>query len=89
LNERGAVTGHVQLPGIAIDDWEAIAVGPCPGGSCIYIGDIGDNGAARRRITIYRLPEPEASGRAAAAEIFHAMYPDEAGRGNAARHAEG
>jgi hypothetical protein len=76
VNERGAVTGRVQLPGIAIDDWEAIAVGPCPGGSCVYIGDIGDNEAERRRITIYRLPEPEASGRGAAAEVFHATYPD-------------
>lgn len=78
VNERGSVTGHVQLPGIAIDDWEAIAVGPCTGGSCVYIGDIGDNEAGRPQITIYRFREPDGAGRAAAAEVFHATYPDDA-----------
>ena len=29
-----------------------------PAGSCVYVGDIGDNDARRKRITIYRVPEP-------------------------------
>ena len=77
LDARGAVTGRLEVTGAAVGDWEAIAVGPCGAGSCLYIGDIGDNEADRQRVTIYRLPEPEAaSGTAAVADVFHATYPD-------------
>lgn len=76
LDERGTVTARVALPGIRIEDWEALAVGPCPAGSCLFIGDIGDNDAERDRVTIYRIPEPEGAGPAAAADVFHATYPD-------------
>lgn len=77
LDARGSVTGRVRLTGAAVEDWEAIAVGPCGTGSCLHVGDIGDNKAKRKRITIYRLPEPEgASGTAAVADVFHATYPD-------------
>jgi hypothetical protein len=77
LDANGAVTGRLQLSGAAVEDWEAIAVGPCPAGSCIHVADIGDNDAARRSITIYRLPEPaEASGTAQVGDVFHASYPD-------------
>src|SRR5690606_3425039 len=62
LDERGTVTARVALPGIRIEDWEALAVGPCPAGSCLFIGDIGDNDAERDRVTIYRTPEPEGAG---------------------------
>ena len=77
LDTKGSVTGKVHLSGARVEDWEAIAVGPCATGSCIYVGDIGDNDAARSRITIYRLPEPEAiGGSATVADVFHATYPD-------------
>jgi hypothetical protein len=76
LNDRGAVTGRVQLPGIKVENWEALAVGPCPGGSCLFIGDIGDNQARRRQVTVYRVAEPEGVGNLAAPEAFHATYPD-------------
>ena len=77
LDARGSIQGRVRLTGAAVGDWEAIAVGPCGTESCLYIGDIGDNNAGRRRITIYRLPEPEpASGSAAVTDVFHAVYPD-------------
>ena len=77
LDARGAVTGRLRLTRAAVEDWEAVAVGPCATGSCIYVGDIGDNDARRRRITIYRLPEPEgASGSATVTDVFHATYPD-------------
>ncbi len=63
--------------GAAVEDWEAIAVGPCGTASCLHVGDIGDNDARRKRITIYRLPEPDgASGSASVADVFHATYPD-------------
>jgi hypothetical protein len=77
VDARGAVTGRVRLTGAAVEDWEAIAVGPCGTGSCLHIGDIGDNQAQRKRITVYRLPEPEgATGSAPVADVFHATYPD-------------
>jgi hypothetical protein len=77
LDSRGAVTGQLQITGANVEDWEAIAVGACGTGSCIYLGDIGDNEAERRQITIYRVPEPEtASGTAAVSAVFHATYPD-------------
>jgi len=73
LDARGSVTGRVRLTGAAVEDWEAIAVGPCGTGSCLHVGDIGDNEAERKRITIYRLPEPEGvSGSAAVSDVLHA-----------------
>ena len=77
LDARGTVTGRVRLTGATVEDWEAIAVGPCGSGSCLYVGDIGDNDARRKRITIYRLPEPDGTnGSASVADVFHATYPD-------------
>lgn len=76
LDTRGAVTGRVRVSGLKVDDWEAVAVGACPGGSCIYIGDIGDNDARRKRITIHRIPEPSTEDSVAVKDTFHATYPD-------------
>lgn len=77
LDRAGAATGWLTVPGARVEDWEAVAVGACPGGSCIYVGDIGDNDAERPRITVYRLAEPVESLEApAASDVFHAVYPD-------------
>ena len=76
IDARGAVTTNVRLTGATVEDWEAIAVGPCNGGSCLYVGDIGDNKATRKQITVYRVQEPSGSGQGAAAEPLHATYPD-------------
>lgn len=77
LDSRGAVTGQVRVTGAKVEDWESIEVGPCASGSCLYIGDIGDNEAAREQITVYRVPEPERLGGTAAVEdALHATYPD-------------
>ncbi len=73
----GALRGTVRVTGAVVQDWEDVAEGPCPGGRCLYVADIGDNQAARPRITVYRVPMP-APGDAATrpAEAFHATYPD-------------
>ncbi len=77
LDSTGTVIGRVRVPGAKLEDWEAVAVGPCSGGSCIYIGDIGDNHAHRRYITIYRIPEPaDPSGVPEHTDVFRARYPD-------------
>ncbi len=77
LDTRGSVTGRLRLSGAGVDDWEALAVGPCPAGSCLYVADIGDNDASRKRITIYRVQEPSAvEASVAVKDVFHATYPD-------------
>jgi hypothetical protein len=79
LNTDGAVTGRVRLTGVTLEDWEAVAVGPCPTGSCVFAADIGDNNGTRRRIAVYRFPEPAASqASVAVTDVFYATYPDDA-----------
>lgn len=77
LDRKGAILGRVRIAGAKVDDWEAIAAGPCSGGSCLYIADIGDNDAKRKRVTIYRVPEPAPSAGTANVEgVYHFTYPD-------------
>ena len=65
------------MSGAAVEDWEAVAVGACPSGSCIYVADIGDNDAKRKWITVYRIPEPSQAKRAInVSDVYHATYPD-------------
>ena len=75
LDARGKATGRVQIADAKVVDWEAMAAGPCPSGSCLYIADIGDNDADREGITVYRLPEP-AGTETTRTEALHARYPD-------------
>jgi hypothetical protein len=77
LDDTGRSVGRLKVDGAGIEDWESVAVGPCPSGSCIYVADIGDNDAERDRITVYRLPEPAgASTSVKVSDVFHATYPD-------------
>jgi len=81
LDARGAVTARIQLSGARVTDWEAVSSGACPTGSCLYVGDIGDNDAIRDLITVYRLTEPGDTPSGATAstadfDVFRARYPD-------------
>ena len=76
LDTQGSVSARIRLTGITVDDWEAVAVGACPEGSCVYIADIGDNEANRKHITIHRVAEPFAGNSVPIDETFHATYPD-------------
>jgi hypothetical protein len=68
LDTAGADRGVWRIAGANNNDWEAVSVGPCGAraadttapapGDCVYIGDVGDNGAAYRTRVIYRVPEP-------------------------------
>jgi hypothetical protein len=40
-------------------DWEDIAILHSDGGGTIFVGDIGDNAAARAEVTVLRFPEPD------------------------------
>lgn len=60
-------------------DWEALTLGPCTTGDCLYIGDIGDNQARRAHVTVYRVPEPDpsdASRVTTRATALDVAYPD-------------
>jgi hypothetical protein len=77
LDASGKVTGRVSVAGAALEDWEAMASGPCGSGTCLFIADIGDNSAGRKEIVIYRVPEPaKAGGSAQVNGVFRASYPD-------------
>ena len=93
VDDQGRSRGTFRVEDAQNVDWESIQVGPGRdgGGSALYIGDLGDNDAERREVTIYRVPEPEpaaagarpANGRTSDAEAFKVQYP------NGARDAEG
>ena len=77
VDSSGTMRGSVRLTGATVVNWEDLAVGPCPAGTCLYVADIGDNEASRPEITIYRLPEPDPTTTSAApAEALQASYPD-------------
>ncbi|HVR62981.1 MAG TPA: hypothetical protein VMU50_13850 [Polyangia bacterium] len=58
FNQDATINTELDLDGATNVDWEDIATGPCPSGSCIYIGDIGDNDVSRTGYAIYRVAEP-------------------------------
>jgi hypothetical protein len=77
LDAAGEVRATVLVTGADVHDWEDIARGRCPEGTCLYVGDIGDNAADRDYVTVYRFPEPHPTASASAAAVrFDARYPD-------------
>lgn len=77
----GADRGVVNVTGVVAVDWEDIALGPGPDGrDDLFVGDIGDNEAARTEVTVYRIPEPAAPGpgatTAATGDRLILRYPD-------------
>lgn len=80
IRPDGTVLASFALRGASARDPEDIAVGPCTAGSarsCIYLGDVGDNGLKRNHVAVLRLPEPEQlrSG-SLVAEPLAFRYPD-------------
>lgn len=73
----GRTRGRLRVEGARNLDWEDLDVGPCPGGSCLFVADVGDSGRkAKDPVAIYRirLPDPAAT-RTASAERFEAVFP--------------
>lgn len=86
-NLQGADLGHFRVMGADAEDWEDIALGPCPGGNgdraCLYIADTGDNDGTRRWGVIYIVAEPDTStersdseARTERARKLRVTYPD-------------
>ena len=46
----------LTVNGATNTDWEDLAVAACDEGTCVYIGDIGDNQETRSDLTIWRAP---------------------------------
>ncbi|WP_214069954.1 hypothetical protein [Mucilaginibacter sp. dw_454] len=67
---------------LGVKDCEDIAVGPGPdkNKSYVYVGDIGDNSAVRKYLTVYRVPEQSSWTKGGninvAATPIHLKYPD-------------
>ncbi len=78
VDGEGRTAGRVRVSGASVEDWEDIALAPCPaGGDCLFVADIGDNNASRASITIYRIPEPAPGApTSAAATAIRLRYPD-------------
>lgn len=59
FGETGQLLAELKLPGAGAIDWEDMALGPCEGGgSCLFLGDIGDNLRRRSTYVVYRAREP-------------------------------
>jgi hypothetical protein len=89
FNATGASLGVFRVTGANAYDWEDIAIGPGPQRDkwYLYIGDIGDNSAARSEIVVYRVSEPTLGpaslnltkahpGTTESAEAIRLRYPD-------------
>jgi hypothetical protein len=76
IDTTGTVRGRLRVP-IRTRDWEDISAARCRSGECLYLADIGDNRARRPRVTIFRIPEPEANAtETASPDVFQATYAD-------------
>jgi hypothetical protein len=74
----GVTLGTFALQGATAVDIEDIARGPCAQGTCLFLGDIGDNGLSRPSIQVYRAVEPSPAGQDAtlATDVLELVYPD-------------
>ena len=70
LDTSGKTRGRWKVENAINNDWEAAARGPClpnasntapTSASCLFLGDVGDNSAVRRVVTLYQVEEPVAA----------------------------
>ena len=74
-DSAGSPRAMVRVRDAENTDWEAIALGPCASGFCLYIGDVGDNYAVRREVHVWRIPEPvTAVAATASATLLRVAY---------------
>lgn len=59
LDPAGNLLATVNLAGATNNDWEDLSVAPCDQGSCIWIGEVGNNQSDRVGLGVYRIPEPD------------------------------
>lgn len=79
----GATLAVYTVPGATNVDWEDIAVAPdARGVPSVWLADIGDNGAARSEIVLYRVDEPhvdrsqsDVAAASATPQLWRLRYP--------------
>jgi hypothetical protein len=80
IGTAGNLLCTYNVGGASADDWEDMAIGPkAGGGNYLYLADIGDNGASRSQVQIYRVTEPltTAGGTISSAQLstLQLQYP--------------
>jgi hypothetical protein len=83
MRHDGSSIAAFSLEGAGAVDWEDMAIGRGPedGVDYLYLGDIGDNAAARENIVVYRVAEPAVAGASgeqplAGVDAIRLTYPD-------------
>lgn len=84
LDEQGRLRASLRLSGVPLNlDWEDLASYTVDGQPYLLVGDIGDNGAIRPFIQLFRVPEPELADGDAPQDlsvlpdaIYTLIYPD-------------
>lgn len=85
VDQSGSVVGRTRVDGVDAVNPEALALGPCPAGTCVYVGDIGFT--QRRTVVVHRFPLEQVasngtSGEPArstvAVESWRFRWPDDA-----------
>lgn len=64
IRPSGKVVARFRLAGARLEDWEDIALGPCPDAvreDCLFVGELGDNLERRPSGIIYVVREPDPS----------------------------
>jgi hypothetical protein len=84
LNRRtGATAATITVVGARNVDWEDIAAAPDAAGTpSVWLADIGDNGAVRDEVQVYRVAEPHVRAadrnrtvRVRVADVWRLRYP--------------
>ncbi|CAA9359598.1 MAG: hypothetical protein AVDCRST_MAG34-2354 [uncultured Nocardioidaceae bacterium] len=71
--QSGDTVGRTTCSQGSVEDVEALAAGP---DGSVWVGDIGDNGAERDGVSVYRLPAVETGDQTVAAQRFDLRYED-------------
>ena len=58
IDSTGKLLANWSLAGARVGNLEDIDVGPCPAGTCIFTGDVGNNSGDQSPYPMYRIPEP-------------------------------
>ncbi len=84
VEQGGSLLGTFNVTNASACDWEDMALGPCPTGTCVFLAEIGDNNDCVKNATytIYRVEEPDLSSgspvgtKSVSATAFPFKYPD-------------
>jgi hypothetical protein len=89
VTTAGRVLGALVLPDVVAVDFEDLAAAPCPDAlsACLWVADVGDNGASREAVAVYAVQEPAIAtalsfGTIDAQRVWHFPFALEGGPGD-------